>query len=71
MDGEIPHVSPTEGNLNKRYYKANNSNKILADPERELFDCAELVCGTLLSLARDVPHAHLLTSTWLLHSRIL
>ncbi|CAJ0899065.1 3279_t:CDS:2 [Entrophospora sp. SA101] len=44
MDGEIPHVSPSDGNVAKRYYKIVNGKKSLTEPERELFDCSELLC---------------------------
>ncbi|CAJ0870298.1 10232_t:CDS:10 [Entrophospora sp. SA101] len=44
MEGEIPHVSPSDGNVAKRYYKNVNGKKTLSEPERELFDCSELLC---------------------------
>ncbi|CAG8554356.1 9221_t:CDS:2 [Acaulospora morrowiae] len=45
MDNEIPHLSPSDGNITKRYYKALNGNKrSLTEAERELFDCSELLC---------------------------
>nr|CAG8469497.1 1243_t:CDS:10 [Entrophospora candida] len=47
MDGEIPHVSPSDGNIAKRYYKIINGKKSLTEPERELFDCSELLCGKI------------------------
>ncbi|CAG8842351.1 17420_t:CDS:2, partial [Gigaspora margarita] len=45
MDNEIPHLSPSDGNISKRYYKSiNGSKRSLTEAERELFDCSELLC---------------------------
>ncbi|CAH1758272.1 16552_t:CDS:2 [Entrophospora sp. SA101] len=44
MDNEIPHSSPSDGNISKKFYKNTNGKKALSEAERELFDCSELLC---------------------------
>ena len=45
MDNEIPHLSPSDGNITKRYYRNLNNRRSLTEAEREMFDCSELLCG--------------------------
>ncbi|CAG8651575.1 5476_t:CDS:2 [Funneliformis caledonium] len=44
MDNEIPHLSPSDGNITKRYYRNLNNRRSLTEAEREMFDCSELLC---------------------------
>jgi hypothetical protein len=47
MDNEIPHLSPSDGNITKRYYRNLNNRRSLTEAEREMFDCSELLCGKI------------------------
>lgn len=48
IDNEIPHLNPSDGCANKRYYKNLNNKYYLTEAEREKFECTELFCGKLL-----------------------
>ncbi|RGB40176.1 hypothetical protein C1646_753657 [Rhizophagus diaphanus] len=44
IDNEIPHLNPSDGCANKRYYKNLNNRYYLTEAEREKFECIELFC---------------------------
>jgi hypothetical protein len=47
MNNEIPHINPSSGYANKRFYKGSIDKDSLTDSERELFECSEFICGKL------------------------
>uniref|UniRef100_U9TLX8 DUF262 domain-containing protein n=1 Tax=Rhizophagus irregularis (strain DAOM 181602 / DAOM 197198 / MUCL 43194) TaxID=747089 RepID=U9TLX8_RHIID len=44
INNEIPHINPSSGYANKRFYKGPNDKDSLTDSERELFECSEFIC---------------------------
>ncbi|CAB4472781.1 hypothetical protein RhiirA5_472975 [Rhizophagus irregularis] len=44
INNEIPHINPSSGYANKRFYKSSNDKDSLTDSERELFECSEFIC---------------------------
>jgi hypothetical protein len=49
MNNEIPHINPSNGYAMKRYYRDHNIAS-LTEPEREMFDCSEFICGKLTNI---------------------